>query len=66
GVGAGKPMVGRPVTVDPDKRTTETERLQSLYRLVEAKIVRDQRASLERAVDRLLASPDLAATFVAG
>jgi hypothetical protein len=53
----------RPATIVADLRTAETARLAALYRKVEARLIRDQWASLERAVDRLMQRPDLVASL---
>jgi len=68
-----RPVTVRPVP-DPDTtvaidaalRTEETARLLKVYRDVDAKLVTAQKASLERAVDRLMAHPELAAKLLNG
>lgn len=54
-----------PVLVDARMRAKETRRLAKLYRQIEAKLARQTTASLEAAVDRLLAQPSLARHFLA-
>lgn len=51
------------VTVDPTLRRAEDQRLARLYRAIDAAIVRDREASLDLAVDRLMAYPALARRF---
>jgi hypothetical protein len=62
-----RPVTERPVpdpdttvTIEPTLRAEETARLFKVYKGVDAKLVKAQKASLERAVDRLMAHPDLA------
>jgi hypothetical protein len=55
-----------PVIVDGRMRRTEDQRLRARYKQVEAMLVRNQRASLELAVDRLMARPGLAWSLVDG
>ena len=50
----------KPIKIDPKLRAAETRRLAKLYRDIEAKLVKNQRVSLELAVDRLMKHPDLA------
>jgi hypothetical protein len=50
----------RPVIVDAGLRAAETRRLAKLYAEIDAKLVASQQASLELAVDRLMAHPQLA------
>jgi hypothetical protein len=50
-VGVGK--------IDPKRRAAETARLAVLYRDIESKLVKKQKANLEVAVDRLMAHPAL-------
>jgi hypothetical protein len=52
-----------PVAVDPDLRTAETRRLAALYQQIDAQIVANATASLDLAVDRLMAHPDLSRRF---
>jgi hypothetical protein len=61
------PVTSRPeiepsgiVKIDPKLRAAETRRLAKLYREIEAKLVRNQRANLDTAVDRLMHVPVLA------
>jgi len=60
------PVVTDPVepVVDPQMRTVENARLIKKYKQVDRMLVKNQRASLERAVDRLMARPALAAQLV--
>lgn len=53
-----------PVIVDGPMRRTEDQRLRARYKQVEAMLIRNQRTSLELAVDRLMASPVLAWSLV--
>jgi len=53
------------ITIDSVMRKNETARLAKLYRQIELKLVKTQRANLERAVDRLMARPDLARRLLA-
>jgi hypothetical protein len=55
-----------PRVVDATLRDRETRRLFKVYRAVDAKLVKAQKASLERAVDRLMAHPTLALQLLAG
>jgi hypothetical protein len=50
--------------VEPDLRTAENQRLIKKYKAVEAQIVKNQKQSLESAVDRLMKNPALARSFV--
>lgn len=54
------------VAVEPNLRRAEDLRLARKYREVEAMIVRNQTASLELAVDRLMARPALARRLAGG
>ena len=65
--------VGEPVRDEPTMikvaaaaRAAEDQRLLARYKQVERQIVRAQRASLELATDRLMATPELAAAFLRG
>jgi hypothetical protein len=49
-----------PIAIDPKSRAAETRRLAKLYKQIEHKLVKAQRANLELAVDRLMQRPDLA------
>jgi hypothetical protein len=51
--------------IDPSLRAAETRRLAKLYRSIEQKLGRNQRASLEVVVDRLMRHPDLARKLLA-
>ena len=55
-----------PIVVDGRMRRTEDQRLRARYRQVDAMLVRNTRASLELAVDRLMARPALAWSLVDG
>ena len=46
--------------IDARLRTAETVRLMQLYKQIDAKLVKDERASIERAVTRLMKKPALA------
>jgi hypothetical protein len=69
-VGAG----GKTVTVnsmtepgvDPVKRYWETQRLLKVYKATYASLVKNEKASLDIAVDRLMAHPDLARSLMDG
>ena len=52
--------------VEPDLRTAENQRLMKKYKAVEAQIVKNQKKSLDSAVDRLMKNPALAWSFVNG
>lgn len=67
-----RPVTKRPeldptttIGIDPELRAAETRRLAKLYRAIERKLVKAQRANLERAVDRLMKRPDLALQMLA-
>jgi hypothetical protein len=49
-----------PIAIDAKLRAAETRRLAKLYKNIEAKLVKQQRANLELAVERLMKRPDLA------
>ncbi|MBA3393772.1 MAG: hypothetical protein H0T89_14080 [Deltaproteobacteria bacterium] len=55
----------QPIVVDARLRRLENRRLIAKYRQVDARIVKQQRRSLDAAVDRLMAKPRLAARFLA-
>lgn len=55
-----------PVKVAAQARAEEDQRLLARYKQVEQQIVRDARASLDAATDRLMANPALAAKFLRG
>jgi len=48
------------VDISPAMRKKETARLAKLYKEIEQKLVKNQRANLELAVDRLMKNPELA------
>jgi hypothetical protein len=58
-------VVEQPAIVDARLRAAEDARLAKLYRAIDARIVKNQRASLELAVDRLMNHPALAAKLLA-
>jgi hypothetical protein len=58
------PEPGEPVNVEPDLRSVENQRLMKVYKQVDRMLVKNQKASLELAVDRLMAHPELAAQLV--
>jgi hypothetical protein len=53
------PVTQLTTPINPKLRANETRRLAKLYRQIEQKLVKAQRANLERAVDRLMQRPDL-------
>ena len=53
------------IEIDPKLRAAETRRLAKLYRQIEHKLAKAQRASLERAVDQLMKRPALAMQLLA-
>ncbi|HVK84110.1 MAG TPA: hypothetical protein VM513_08380 [Kofleriaceae bacterium] len=55
---------GRPMRVDPALRRTEDARLMATYKRVDAMLVKQQRRSLDAAVDRLMEHPTLAWSFL--
>jgi len=55
-----EPKPEQPVAIDAKLRAKETARLAAVYRGIDAKLVKAQKANLERAVDRLMAHPQLA------
>lgn len=66
------PVTARPeidpdttLAIDPKRRAAETRRLAKLYRQIEQKLIANQRANLERAVDRLMKQPHLARRLLA-
>jgi hypothetical protein len=68
-----RPVAERPipdpdttVAIEPTLRAKETARLFEVYKDVDAKLVKAQKASLERAVDRLMAHPELAEKLLNG
>lgn len=58
-----RPVVGN---VDQTKKAAETARLAKTYRVTYAALVRSNKASLEVAVNRLMAQPQLAREFIDG
>lgn len=56
----------RPDIVDPLKRTTEDARLTAKYRAIDAMIVKNAAASLDRAVELLVRRPGLARQLLDG
>jgi hypothetical protein len=54
-----------PIIVDARMRRIEDRRLNAKYKQVDAQIVKAKNKSLDAATDRLLANPDLAASFLA-
>jgi len=60
------PVVRQQPEIDPKLRAAETARLIKKYKAVDAMIVKSQKASLDRAVDRLMKRQDLAWNLVNG
>ena len=60
------PVTVKPPVIDPSLRAKETARLLKVYKDVDAKLVKAQQLSLERAVDRLMAHPELAQQLLNG
>ncbi len=60
------PVVREEPTIDPKLRSTETARLIKKYKQVTASIVKNQKKSLDLAVDRLMKRQDLARQLVNG
>ena len=60
------PVSRRQPEIDPKLRATETARLIKKYKAVDAMIVKNQKKSLELAVDRLMRHQDLAWQLVNG
>ena len=58
------PVYREQPVVEPDLRSAENQRLMRKYKQVEAQIVRNQKKSLDVAVDRLMKNPALAWSFV--
>lgn len=52
--------IERPIPVEANLRAIETARLVKQFKLVDAKLVKDQKASIELAVTRLMKKPQLA------
>jgi hypothetical protein len=65
---ANRPSIDEPATVAirPSLRAKETARLATLYRGIDATLVRNQNRSLDAAVDRLMKRPQLAWELVYG
>lgn len=65
---AGRPSVDDPMTVavNPSMRAKEDARLAKLYTQIEATLVKNQKRSLDAAVDRLMKRPQLAWQLVHG
>jgi hypothetical protein len=55
----------QPIVVDTGLRAAETRRLAKLYAGIDGKLVASQQDSLERATDRLMQHPELAAALLA-
>jgi hypothetical protein len=55
----------RPVVVDATMRAYETRRLAAAYRAIDARLVRDEQANLDAAVDELMKHPSLASQLLA-
>ena len=53
------------IAIDPRLRAAETRRLAKLYKTIEQKLDKGQRANLELAVDRLMQHPELARQLLA-
>jgi len=60
------PVMREPHVVEPDLRQAEDARLRARYRKVDAMIVKNQKKSLDLAVDRLMQHHDLAWKLVYG
>jgi hypothetical protein len=58
------PDPGDPIRIDPEMRTTENQRLITKYKQVDRLLVKNRKANLELAADRMLAHPELAARFL--
>lgn len=58
------PVYREQPVVEPDLRSAENQRLLRTYKQVEAQILKNQKKSLDLAVDRLMKNPALAAAFV--
>ena len=56
----------QPIIVNKQMRRLEDKRLVATYKLVEQQIIKNRNKSLDAATDRLLANPDLAASFLNG
>lgn len=63
-----RPSVEEPATIaiSPSLRAKETARLAKLYRAIDATLVRNQKRSLDAAVDRLMKNPQLAQQLIHG
>jgi len=55
-----EPAPSQPVLVDAKLRAAETARLRKIYKQVERQLVKNEKKSLDLAVDRLMKHPDLA------
>jgi len=55
-----EPVHEQPLVVDAKLRAAETARLRARYRVVDRMLVKNEKKSLELAVDRLMKHPDLA------
>ena len=53
-----------PQPIDTAMRDSETKRLSAIYKQVEAQLVKNEQASLELAVDRVMAHPQLARQLI--
>ena len=53
------------IAIDARKRKAENERLMALYKKIEKQLVAKQKQSIERATDRVMKNPALAAQLVA-
>ena len=58
------PVYREQPVVQPDLRSAENDRLMKKYKQVESQIVRNQKKSLDSAVDRLMKNPALASSFL--
>lgn len=58
------PVYREPPVVEPDLRSAENQRLMKKYKQVESQIVKNQKKSLDSAVDRLMKNQALAWQFV--
>jgi hypothetical protein len=61
-----EPGIAPVVAVDPRLRRAEDQRLMRTYRQVDALIVKSEESSIELALNRLMARPALARSFVDG
>ena len=65
-IGVGQGGMPRPMAVDETKKVAETGRLLKAYRATYAVLLKSNKASLEIAVNRLMAHPELARDFLDG